>query len=66
MTVAAGSGAVGAAKDVYFSDLIAVLNDTVGTLTPGQKAARLQLDTDGLNTVLACIKAMEKAETYSV
>jgi hypothetical protein len=63
-TVAAGAQAAGDAKDAYFDDIQAILLDTKSGLTPGQKAAALQKATDGLNTVLAAMKAQEKAETY--
>ncbi len=63
-TVAAGAQAAGGAKDKYFDDVQAILLDQAGNLTPGAKAAALQIATDGLNTVLAAMKAQEKAETY--
>jgi hypothetical protein len=63
-TVQEGSAAVQTAKDKYFQDIQTVLLSTDGSMSTGQKAAALQLATDGLNTVLAAMKAMEKAETY--
>lgn len=63
-TVAANAQAVGDSKDKYLGDIQGLLLSRDGSLTPGAKAAALQIATDGLAFVLAAQKGIEKGQTY--